>query len=156
MDPEIGRQRATDGSPPRPDLWPALAGLACPTLVVWGMESDVLSAGQARRMVETLPRGEWAAVPGVGHAPTLMEPAALAALDAFLTPLGRQVGSADYPGPTGKTFRAPVAGPMGTRGERTGYLAPAAPGMSGCLAIDDLRRLTYWHTIRAVTVLVVT
>ena len=58
--------------------------LPCPTLVVWGMESDILSEAQARRMVEVLPRGELVAVPGVGHAPTLMEPVALAALERFL------------------------------------------------------------------------
>jgi pimeloyl-ACP methyl ester carboxylesterase len=48
------------------------------------MESDVLSETQARRMVEVTPRGELVAVPGVGHAPTLMEPVALAALERFL------------------------------------------------------------------------
>ena len=65
-------------------LWPALQGLQCPTLVVWGMESDVLSEAQARRMVEVLPYGELVAVPGVGHAPTLIEPVVLAALQRFL------------------------------------------------------------------------
>jgi hypothetical protein len=35
-------------------------------------------------MVETLPKGQLAAVPGVGHAPTLMEPAALDALGTFI------------------------------------------------------------------------
>jgi pimeloyl-ACP methyl ester carboxylesterase len=53
-------------------------------MVVWGEESDVLSEAQARRMVEVLPRGELVAVPGIGHAPTLVEPAVLAALDRFL------------------------------------------------------------------------
>ena len=35
-------------------------------------------------MIETLPLGELAPVPGVGHAPTLSEPAAVEALDGFL------------------------------------------------------------------------
>ena len=48
------------------------------------MESDVLSEAQARRMVEALPHGELVAVPGVGHAPTLTEPEATAALERFL------------------------------------------------------------------------
>jgi pimeloyl-ACP methyl ester carboxylesterase len=48
------------------------------------MESDVLSEAQARRMVEALPHGELVAVPGVGHAPTLMEPVVLATLERFL------------------------------------------------------------------------
>ena len=72
------------GSPRRPALWPVLQRLPCPTLVVWGIESDILSEAQARRMVEVLPQGELVAVPGVGHAPTLMEPVVLAALERFL------------------------------------------------------------------------
>ena len=84
MDPAIARQRTEGGSPPRPDLWPVLERLTCPTLVVWGVESDVLSERQARRMAEVLPKGRLAAVPGVGHAPTLMEPEARAALEDFL------------------------------------------------------------------------
>jgi len=53
-------------------------------LVVWGRESDVLSEAQARRMVDVLPQAELVAVPNIGHAPTLMEPVALAALERFL------------------------------------------------------------------------
>jgi pimeloyl-ACP methyl ester carboxylesterase len=48
------------------------------------MGSDVLSEGQAQRMVEALPHGELVSVPGVGHAPTLVEPVAIAALERFL------------------------------------------------------------------------
>ena len=86
MDPAYIRQRVQHGPPPRPALWLVLQRLPCPTPVVWGMESDVLSEAQARRMVEVMPRGELVAVPGVGHAPTLMELVALAALGHFLTP----------------------------------------------------------------------
>ena len=85
MDPAYVEQRVRHGAPPRPPLWPALQTLPVPTLVVWGRDSDVLSEGQARRMAETLPRGELVAVPGVGHAPTLMEPTALAALERILS-----------------------------------------------------------------------
>lgn len=84
MDPAYIRQRVQRGAPRRPDLWPALERLPCPALVVWGTESDVLSEAQARRMVAALPRGELVAVPGVGHAPTLVEPVTLAALEHFL------------------------------------------------------------------------
>jgi pimeloyl-ACP methyl ester carboxylesterase len=54
-------------------------------MVIWGTESDVLSEAQARRMANALPRGELLAVPGVGHAPSLVEPVALSALDRFLS-----------------------------------------------------------------------
>jgi pimeloyl-ACP methyl ester carboxylesterase len=84
MDPAYIEQRVRHGAPARPPLWPALQALPCPTMVVWGAESDVLSEAQARRMVEVLPRGELVPVPGIGHAPTLVEPVVLAALDRFL------------------------------------------------------------------------
>jgi pimeloyl-ACP methyl ester carboxylesterase len=84
MDPAYIRQRVEHGPPRRPPLWPVLQALACPTLVVWGSDSDVLSEAQARRMVDVLPRGELVRVPGIGHAPTLVEPVVLAALDRFL------------------------------------------------------------------------
>ena len=84
MDPAYIRQRVERGPPARPPLWPALQALPCPTLVVWGTESDVLSEAQALRMVDVLPRGELVRVPGIGHAPTLVEPVVLAALDRFL------------------------------------------------------------------------
>jgi pimeloyl-ACP methyl ester carboxylesterase len=84
MDPAYIRQRVEHGPPQRPPAWPVLHALSCPTLVVWGTESDVLSEAQARRMVDALPRGELVRVPGIGHAPTLVEPVVLAALDRFL------------------------------------------------------------------------
>ena len=84
MDPAYIRQRVEHGPPVRPPLWPALQALPCPTLLVWGAESDVLSEAQARRMVDVLPRGELVRVPAIGHAPTLVEPVVLAALDRFL------------------------------------------------------------------------
>jgi esterase len=87
MDPAYVRQRVEHGAPRRPELWPVLGGVSCPTLVVWGTESDVLSEGQARRMAQALPRGELVAVPGVGHAPTLVEPQSLAALERLLSRL---------------------------------------------------------------------
>jgi len=84
MDPAYIRQRVEHGPPARPPLWPVLQALPCPTLVVWGTESDVLSEAQVLRMVDVLPRGELVRVAGIGHAPTLVEPAVLAALDRFL------------------------------------------------------------------------
>ena len=85
MDPAYTRP-PKPGSPaaPRPNLWPVLERLSCPTLVAWGTESDVLSEAQARRMVEVLPVGELVQVPGVAHAPALIEPVVLTALDRFL------------------------------------------------------------------------
>ena len=85
MDPAYIERRVKRGAPVRPVLWPALATLQCPTLVIWGTDSDVLSEAQARRMVETLPNGELVRVSGVGHAPTLIEPAALTAIQRVIS-----------------------------------------------------------------------
>jgi pimeloyl-ACP methyl ester carboxylesterase len=79
MDPAYIEQRARRVAAGRPALW-----LPCPTLVVWGTDSDVLSEAQGKRMSAALPKGELVAVPGIGHAPTLVEPPVLAALDRLL------------------------------------------------------------------------
>jgi len=83
MDPAYIQQRVRSGAPARPALWPALQRVTCPTLVVWGTDSDVISEAQAQRMVATLPKGELVVVPGVGHAPTLVEPPVVAALEHY-------------------------------------------------------------------------
>src|SRR5438874_8025782 len=84
MDPAYIEQRVKRGAPARPPLWPTLETLPYATQIVWGTDSDVLSEAQAKRMVVALPRGELVSVPGVGHAPTLVEPPVLAALDRLL------------------------------------------------------------------------
>ena len=84
MDPAYIEQRITRGALARPQLWPTLATMSCPTLVAWGTDSDVLSEAQARRMTAALPKGELVAIPNIGHAPTLVEPEALAALERLL------------------------------------------------------------------------
>ena len=83
VDPEYARQRVKSGAKPRP-AWSTLSRVPCPTLVLWGTQSDVLSEQQARRMVDALPHGELVSVPGVGHAPVLLEPTAFQALERFL------------------------------------------------------------------------
>jgi len=67
------------------DLWPAFRGLAAiPTTLVRGELSDLLSAETAARMKKEMPKLVVARVPGIGHAPTLDEPEAVAAIDALL------------------------------------------------------------------------
>ena len=48
-------------------LWEILRGLACPTLIVRGAASDVLSADTADEMEEVLARGSLVVVPRAGH-----------------------------------------------------------------------------------------
>ena len=49
------------------DLWPAWRALACPTLLVRGAESDILTADMAKKMVEAQPKARLVEVPGAGH-----------------------------------------------------------------------------------------
>ena len=71
------------------DLWPAFAALAgVPTQIVRGALSDVLSEATAQAMVERAGDATLVTVPRVGHAPTLDEPVAVAAIDALLARVG--------------------------------------------------------------------
>jgi pimeloyl-ACP methyl ester carboxylesterase len=49
------------------DLWEPLPRITCPTLVVRGAESDILSADVAKKMTERLPDGRLIEVEGAGH-----------------------------------------------------------------------------------------
>ncbi|MGC8477939.1 MAG: alpha/beta fold hydrolase [Acetobacteraceae bacterium] len=74
---------------PTPPLWPlfgALAGL--PLLVVRGALSNILSAATLERMDAAHGAMASVTVPGVGHAPTLGEPEAAAAIAALLARVG--------------------------------------------------------------------
>jgi pimeloyl-ACP methyl ester carboxylesterase len=96
LDPAIGRApRPTEDAARAASRawWAALESLRCPLLLVRGAESDVLSPTTAARMAARQPRLARVDVPGVGHAPALTEPVALAALDAFY--LGEARASAD-------------------------------------------------------------
>jgi pimeloyl-ACP methyl ester carboxylesterase len=70
------------------DLWPTLSALAdVPTLIVRGELSDILSTGTAQSVAATLTKSTLITVPRVGHAPTLDEPEAVAAIEALLAQL---------------------------------------------------------------------
>jgi pimeloyl-ACP methyl ester carboxylesterase len=67
------------------DMWPALEALkGRPVTLLRGELSDILSAATLARMAKALPDAEAVTVPRVGHAPTLDEPAAVAAIDRLL------------------------------------------------------------------------
>ena len=70
------------------DLWPALDALAdVPTLIVRGALSDLFSDETATAMAARLKAATLVTVPDVGHAPTLDEPEAVAAIEALLARL---------------------------------------------------------------------
>ena len=67
------------------DMWPLYRRLGqAPLLVVRGEDSDLLSRATAKAMLDAAPGAQLVTVPGVGHAPDLTEPAAVAAIDDFL------------------------------------------------------------------------
>ena len=86
-DPDIAVPiRAAGAKALVPNLWPYFRRLARkrPTLLIRGETSDLLGADIAERMRKAAPTMAFAEVPDVGHAPMLDEPAAKAAIFAFL------------------------------------------------------------------------
>jgi pimeloyl-ACP methyl ester carboxylesterase len=54
------------------DLWPVWDAIRCPTLVLRGEHSDLLSRATAQAMAQRGPRARVVEIPGVGHAPMLL------------------------------------------------------------------------------------
>ncbi|WP_300578357.1 alpha/beta hydrolase [Phenylobacterium sp.] len=86
-DPAIAQAfSAAPAGTPSPDLWPLFMALAInrPMLLVRGGASDLLTEGTAARMQALAPQMRRVDIDGVGHAPTLDEPAARRAIADFL------------------------------------------------------------------------
>lgn len=84
-DMKIAEPFAATATGPAPDLWPAYAALAGrPLLVLRGGLSDLFPAATLAEMVRHVPDAEAVTLPEVGHAPTLDEPEAVAAIERLL------------------------------------------------------------------------
>lgn len=83
-DPAIAQAVRNPPAEP-PDLWPLFNALAKdrPLLLIRGETSDILEADAAARMAAAAPHMRTMEIAGVGHAPTLEEPQAAAALRSF-------------------------------------------------------------------------
>ena len=66
------------------DLWPIWNAVRCPTLVLRGSKSTVLSAATAKRMRRSGPRARVVDISGVGHAPWLMSEDQITIIRDFL------------------------------------------------------------------------
>lgn len=66
------------------DLWAVWDRIAVPTLVLRGEQSTLLPAEVAAAMTRRGPRAELVTIPGVGHAPALVDPAQIAIVRAWL------------------------------------------------------------------------
>ena len=64
--------------------WAAYDSLRCPTLVVRGADSDLLSHATAQAMTQRGPKARLVEFAGVGHAPMLTAPDQIAAVRSFL------------------------------------------------------------------------
>lgn len=65
-------------------LWAAFDAIRCPTLLIRGEQSDLLSRATAEEMTRRGPKPQLAEIPGVGHAPTLMHASQIAIVRDFL------------------------------------------------------------------------
>jgi len=77
MDAEAARQ-AQDM------LWSAYDAIACPTLLVRGAQSDMLSRETALAMTQRGPHAALVELPGIGHAPTLVTEEQISLVRRFL------------------------------------------------------------------------
>ena len=65
-------------------LWAAYDAIDCPTLLVRGAHSDLLSRETAGQMLQRGPRPQFAEIADTGHAPTFIDPAQIAIARRFL------------------------------------------------------------------------
>ena len=73
-------------TPAPPNLWPLWDAITCPTLVLRGAQSDLLSREVAGEMALRGPRPKVIEIAGVGHAPMLLSPDQYLPVVAFLRP----------------------------------------------------------------------
>jgi pimeloyl-ACP methyl ester carboxylesterase len=65
-------------------LWPLYDAIRCPTLVVRGAQSDLLSAVTAAEMGRRGPQASTVEIPGVGHAPVFADEFQIGVVREFL------------------------------------------------------------------------
>jgi pimeloyl-ACP methyl ester carboxylesterase len=66
------------------ELWPLWDAIRCPTLVLRGAESDLLTRDTCEKMAGRGPKATVVEFPGVGHAPTLMHADQISPVRDFL------------------------------------------------------------------------
>ena len=66
------------------ELLPLYEAIRCPTLVLRGADSDLLSRETTARMAARGPKARVVEIPGVGHAPTLLNPDQIGIVRDFL------------------------------------------------------------------------
>jgi pimeloyl-ACP methyl ester carboxylesterase len=83
-DPKIAepfRQQITDKDL---ESWPTWDAVRCPTLLIRGAQSDLLSKDTALQMTQRGPKAKLVELPGIGHAPTLLHADQISLVREFL------------------------------------------------------------------------
>ncbi|HEX9396816.1 MAG TPA: alpha/beta hydrolase [Burkholderiales bacterium] len=83
-DPKIAEPFRTDMPPGDTDLWAIYDAVKCPTLLLRGELSDLISRETAAAMARRGPKARVVEIKGVGHAPTLMQADQIAVVREFL------------------------------------------------------------------------
>jgi pimeloyl-ACP methyl ester carboxylesterase len=82
----FGRRDLYDADHRRLQLWTDVSGLECPTLVIRGANSEMLTEDDAQQLATSLPDGRLVTIPEAGHTVQGDNPRGLiSALTAFLT-----------------------------------------------------------------------
>ncbi|MGH1371398.1 MAG: alpha/beta fold hydrolase [Cellvibrionaceae bacterium] len=85
-DPQISTPIHDEDSAAVPtDLWPIFESISVPLLALRGGLSDLMSADCLQTMATLQPHMQWVEIDGVGHAPVLDEPQAVAAIENFIS-----------------------------------------------------------------------
>ncbi|MFZ2854321.1 MAG: alpha/beta hydrolase [Rhodocyclaceae bacterium] len=83
-DPGIGDPFRSEAALPDINLWPIYDAIRCPTLVVRGADSDLLTPETLQAMAACGPRPQTVEIPDVGHAPMFLEAAQIRVVSEFL------------------------------------------------------------------------
>ncbi len=83
-DPRIAEPYRKDMPEKDIELWNVWNAVRCPTLVIRGAESDLLSRETAQAMTQHGPKAKLVELPGIGHAPTLLHEDQIAVVRDFL------------------------------------------------------------------------
>lgn len=78
------REMQASGGGKDVEMWPVYDAISCPTLLLRGVGSDLLTAEAAIEMTRRGPRAALVEIPGVGHAPMLLDQGQVAPVREFL------------------------------------------------------------------------
>ena len=84
MDPKVGDAFRAGLAAPAADMWPLWLAVTQPTLILRGVNSDLLSAATLTKMVETHPNAIALTIAETGHAPMIFDEPTVSAVVDFL------------------------------------------------------------------------